>query len=192
MDSSSGLALCSHAMKRRDFLANAAVGAAALALPRIGFTDDSDFSPIWAQIQKQHDEAVQRFHTDLNSIKNKLQSHYFEHLYSNTYYSLLDRMDKDGFLPESMTGAYEGMYCRTTGALVSLLIETGRLKEAELNLQCVLNATSIFPLCATASFTAVTRVQIPSGTPTIQRTYEDVGCFAQAQKGTNSAHVRLP
>ncbi len=79
--------------------------------------------------------------TMINEIKAELQSPYFEKLYANTYYSLLDRMDKKGFLPESLTGAYEGMYCRTTGAFVSLLIETGRLKEAELNIRCVLDAT---------------------------------------------------
>lgn len=80
--------------------------------------------------------------TSLNDIKATLQSPYFEKLYSNTYYSLLDRMGKDGFLPESLTGTYEGMYCRTTGAMVSLLIETSRLKEAELNIKCVLDATT--------------------------------------------------
>ncbi|MCR8558106.1 hypothetical protein KXD93_10650 [Mucilaginibacter sp. BJC16-A38] len=79
--------------------------------------------------------------TTRNDIKTILSSPYFEKLYSNTYYSLLDRMGKDGFLPESLTGAYEGMYCRTTGAMVSLLIETNRLKEAELNINCVLQAT---------------------------------------------------
>jgi hypothetical protein len=77
-----------------------------------------------------------------NSIKTILQSPFFEKLYSNTYYSLLDRMGKDGFLPESLTGAYEGMYCRTTGALVSLFIETGRYKEAEKNIQCILDAVA--------------------------------------------------
>lgn len=80
--------------------------------------------------------------TNLNAIKAQLQSPYFEKLYSNTYYSLYDRLDKDGFLPESLTGAYEGMYCRTTGPMVLLCIETGRLKEAETIIQCVLDATS--------------------------------------------------
>jgi acetylornithine deacetylase/succinyl-diaminopimelate desuccinylase-like protein len=47
-------------MNRRDFLASATVGAAALAWSRVGVADDSDFSPIWAQIEKQHDETVQR------------------------------------------------------------------------------------------------------------------------------------
>ncbi len=79
--------------------------------------------------------------TVLTELKHRLQSPYFENLYAKTYYSLLDRIGKDGFLPESQTGAYEGMYCRTTGAMVSLLLETGRLKEAELNIKCVLDAT---------------------------------------------------
>jgi hypothetical protein len=87
-----------------------------------------------------------RAQTNANNIKVTLQSPYFEKLYANTYYSLLDRMGKDGFLPESLTGAYEGMYCRTTGALVSLFLETGRLKEAELNIQCVLNATTQYDM----------------------------------------------
>ncbi|HMG08746.1 MAG TPA: hypothetical protein VK609_09565, partial [Mucilaginibacter sp.] len=84
--------------------------------------------------------------TNANNIRVTLQSPYFEKLYANTYYSLLDRMGKDGFLPESLTGAYEGMYCRTTGALVSLFLETGQLKEAELNIQCVLNATTQYDM----------------------------------------------
>lgn len=78
--------------------------------------------------------------TDQSDIKAILESPYFEKLYAKTYYSLLDRMQSDGFLPESLTGAYEGMFPRTTGALVSLFIETGRYKEAELNISCVLNA----------------------------------------------------
>ena len=60
------------------------------------------------------------------SIKEKLSSEFFENLYSKTYYSLLDRMDEDGYLPESLTGAYQGMFPRTTGALTLLLIGTLR------------------------------------------------------------------
>ncbi|WP_158798995.1 hypothetical protein [Pedobacter sp. L105] len=78
--------------------------------------------------------------TAKEDVKKMLQSPYFERLYSKTYYSLLDRMQKDGFLPESLTGSYQGMFPRTTGALVSLFLETGRYKEAQLNIQCVLNA----------------------------------------------------
>src|SRR5436190_1530077 len=49
-----------HAMNRRDFLITAGAGAAALALPRLAVTDDPDLNPIWAQIEKRHDESVQR------------------------------------------------------------------------------------------------------------------------------------
>ncbi len=48
------------AMNRRDFLQGAAAGAALLAWPRSGLADDSNRDAIWAQIQKRHDEAVQR------------------------------------------------------------------------------------------------------------------------------------
>src|SRR6185312_7027722 len=74
-------------------------------------------------------------------VKALLQSPYFEGLYARTYWSLLDRMQPDGFLPESLTGAYRGMFPRTTGALVSLLLESGREAEAERNIGCVLRAT---------------------------------------------------
>ncbi len=48
-------------MNRRDFIATTAVGAAALAFPQIASSEqDSDLAPIWAEIQKRHDEAVQR------------------------------------------------------------------------------------------------------------------------------------
>lgn len=77
---------------------------------------------------------------DSITVRALLQSPFFEKLYANTYYSLLDRMHSDGYLQESLTGAYEGMFCRTTGPLVMLFIETGRYKEAEQNIQCVLNA----------------------------------------------------
>ena len=73
-------------------------------------------------------------------IKAELTSPFFEKLYAQTYNSLLQRLGKDGFLPESLTGAYEGMYCRTVGALVPLCLETGRLHESEQSINCVLTA----------------------------------------------------
>lgn len=76
------------------------------------------------------------------SLQAQLTSPFFENLYAHTYYSLLDRLGNDGFLPESITGAYEGMYCRTTGPLVALFIETDRLPEAQHTIACVLAATS--------------------------------------------------
>ncbi len=51
--------LCSRLMNRRNFLQGALAGAAAFSLPRRAFADD-DLSPISTQIQKHHDEAVQR------------------------------------------------------------------------------------------------------------------------------------
>ncbi len=47
-------------MDRRTFLQAAATGAAALALPNSAHSDERDFEPIWAQITRQHDEAVKR------------------------------------------------------------------------------------------------------------------------------------
>lgn len=73
-------------------------------------------------------------------IKAKLEGKFLNDLYSRTYYSLLDRIDKDGFQPESLTGAYGGMFPRTTGAMVSLLIETEQYSLAERTLNCVLKA----------------------------------------------------
>ena len=74
-------------------------------------------------------------------IKQKLQDPAIETLYAKTFHSLLDRMDHtNGYLPESLTGAYIGMYPRTTGAFVFLLMETGHYDLAELNLRYVLES----------------------------------------------------
>src|SRR3989454_10076927 len=48
-------------MDRRAFLQDTAAGAVALALPgRTPITLADDLSPVFAQIEKRHDEAVQR------------------------------------------------------------------------------------------------------------------------------------
>ena len=47
-------------MNRRDFLTTAAASAAALALPRFAHAADPDLAPVWAEIEKRHDESVQR------------------------------------------------------------------------------------------------------------------------------------
>src|SRR5947209_11247231 len=47
-------------LNRRAFLHDTAAAAAALALPRHVFPDQSDLAPIFAQIDKRHDEAVKR------------------------------------------------------------------------------------------------------------------------------------
>src|SRR5262245_28827788 len=45
-------------MKRRDFVKTAALGAASLTMPRLTLADDPELQPIWAQIEKRHDETV--------------------------------------------------------------------------------------------------------------------------------------
>ncbi|PYY02095.1 MAG: twin-arginine translocation pathway signal protein [Acidobacteria bacterium] len=50
-------------MDRREFVATAAMAAASTALPPIAESQDSDLQPIITQIQKQHDENVQRLQT---------------------------------------------------------------------------------------------------------------------------------
>jgi len=45
---------------RRVFLQGAVAGVAALALPRQGRAGADDLSPVWAEIEKRHDEAVAR------------------------------------------------------------------------------------------------------------------------------------
>lgn len=47
-------------MNRRTFLQGSLAGATALAIPRHSIADQSDLSPIWTQVEKHHDEAVQR------------------------------------------------------------------------------------------------------------------------------------
>src|SRR6266542_661551 len=54
------LRICSSAMDRRTFLQGAATSAAALALTHETAAADRDIEPIFTQITKQHDEAVQR------------------------------------------------------------------------------------------------------------------------------------
>ncbi|MFI5108959.1 MAG: M20/M25/M40 family metallo-hydrolase [Terriglobales bacterium] len=47
-------------MDRRTFLETAAVGAAAMAFPRLAQSSAPDLKPIYTQIENRHDEAVQR------------------------------------------------------------------------------------------------------------------------------------
>src|SRR5215475_2407421 len=45
-------------MNRRDFVKTAALGAASFSMPRPKLADDPELTPIWAQIEKRHDETV--------------------------------------------------------------------------------------------------------------------------------------
>jgi len=47
-------------MDRRTFLQGTLAGAAALAIPHHSMAAEQDLAPIWTQIEKHHDEAVQR------------------------------------------------------------------------------------------------------------------------------------
>jgi len=60
LDENVSLRLCSPLMDRRTFLQGALAGAATLAIPHRLDADQSELSPIFAQIERQHDQAVQR------------------------------------------------------------------------------------------------------------------------------------
>ncbi len=60
LSSGSDLRLCSQHMNRRAFLQGAAAGAATLALPRLAHADERDLDAIRTQVERRHDEALQR------------------------------------------------------------------------------------------------------------------------------------
>jgi acetylornithine deacetylase/succinyl-diaminopimelate desuccinylase-like protein len=60
LDERLGLRLCFPSMNRRTFLQAAAAGTASFALPRWTRADENNLTAIWPQIEKHHDEAVQR------------------------------------------------------------------------------------------------------------------------------------
>jgi hypothetical protein len=84
--------------------------------------------------------SAARQRADELRVRKLLESPYFEGLYARTYWSLIQRTDPSGFVPESLTGAYGGMFPRTVGALSLLYLETGRLDEAQKSIACVLRA----------------------------------------------------
>ena len=47
-------------MNRRDFVVGSAVTAAAFTLPRLSHAERADLKPVWAEIEKRHDESVKR------------------------------------------------------------------------------------------------------------------------------------
>jgi len=73
-------------------------------------------------------------------VIKKLNSEFHKNLLLNTYNSIVDRQETDGFFQETMSAAYPGMYPRTTGALTLLFLELGLPDRAELTLNCVLDA----------------------------------------------------
>lgn len=76
-----------------------------------------------------------------DKLRQMMDDPFHKTLYANTYKSLLERVEPDGFFQESLTGAYAGMFPRTVGGLVSLFIETGELDACERLINCVIAAT---------------------------------------------------
>ncbi len=87
--------------------------------------------PVWAA------PAVTR-----NDILKLLDSPFQKKLFDNTYHSLLHRLAPDGYLPESLTGSYGGMFPRTVGPYVFLMLEKGQFAAARKVLQYTLLATA--------------------------------------------------
>lgn len=79
----------------------------------------------------------------LEEFKTVLQSEKVNQLYANLYNGLLNRVDSDGYLPESVVDESKGMYARTASAYVYMLIETEHFEEAEKTLQFVLDAITL-------------------------------------------------
>ena len=50
-------------MNRRDFVAGSAAVAASLSLPHLTHTEQTDLQPIFAEIEKRHDESIKRLQT---------------------------------------------------------------------------------------------------------------------------------
>jgi acetylornithine deacetylase/succinyl-diaminopimelate desuccinylase-like protein len=50
-------------MNRRDFVVGSAAAAAAISLPRLTHAEQADLQPVYAEIEKRHDESVKRLQT---------------------------------------------------------------------------------------------------------------------------------
>ncbi len=76
----------------------------------------------------------------IDDVRQRLDSQYMKGLLDRSYQSIVRRAYSNGYFQESLTGAYQGMFPRTTGALGRLLIETGKLDILEANLNYCLEA----------------------------------------------------
>jgi hypothetical protein len=80
--------------------------------------------------------------TTRKDVLKLLNSPFQRKLFQNTYATLVHRVAPDGYLPESLTGAYGGMFPRTVGPYVFLMLETHQWGLARKVLQYTLNATA--------------------------------------------------
>ena len=78
-----------------------------------------------------------------NDLVKLLNSPFQKKLFQNTYESLVHRVAPDGYLPESLTGAYPGMFPRTVGPYVFLMLEKHQWGIAKKVLGYTLEATAL-------------------------------------------------
>lgn len=69
--------------------------------------------------------------SDQNTVREKLTLSRHEELLRASWEAIDNRIRTDGYFPESIHGAYGGMYPRTIGALASLLLELDQPKRAQ-------------------------------------------------------------
>jgi len=76
----------------------------------------------------------------LDDVRERLETPFMKGLLTRTYQSLVQRAHPDGYFQESLTGAYDGMFPRTVGAVGRLFLETGELDKLESILSYCLKA----------------------------------------------------
>lgn len=84
--------------------------------------------------------------TDKAQAVAALTSRFHENLLFRSYDNLVERMQPNGYFPESVTGAYGGMFPRTIGALTQLLLSTDYTEPIEQMLGYCFRAMSQFKM----------------------------------------------
>ncbi|OHB53701.1 MAG: hypothetical protein A2Y12_15120 [Planctomycetes bacterium GWF2_42_9] len=67
----------------------------------------------------------------IDDVKARLESSFMKGLLTRTYRSIVQRAQPDGYFQESLTGAYQGMFPRSIGAVGRLFLETEELDKIE-------------------------------------------------------------
>lgn len=67
----------------------------------------------------------------VTNVKERLLNEFHESLYRNTYNNIINRIKPSGYFPESLTGYYQGMFSRTVGPCVFLLLEHKEYEKAK-------------------------------------------------------------